>query len=112
AILDGTSNTLLIAEKRLNLTRLGQIQDDDDIGYTSGWDQDTVRLTNQTPAPDYRGAIGSSATGQVRFGASHAGGINAVMADGSGRFIKYTIDPRTFQLLGNKADGQIVSSGD
>jgi prepilin-type processing-associated H-X9-DG protein len=111
-ILDGTSNTLLLAEKRLNLTKLGRIQHDDDIGYTSGWDQDTVRSTDQTPAPDYRGGFGSNATGQFRFGSSHPGGINAVMADGSGRFIKYTVDPRTFKLLGNKADGMILSSGD
>jgi prepilin-type N-terminal cleavage/methylation domain-containing protein len=111
-ISDGTSNTLLVAEKRLNLTNLGQIQDDDDIGYTSGWDQDTVRSTDQTPAPDFRGAEGSHATGQFRFGSSHPGGIYAVMADGSVRFIKFTVDPRTFKLLGNKADGQIVSSAD
>jgi prepilin-type N-terminal cleavage/methylation domain-containing protein/prepilin-type processing-associated H-X9-DG protein len=110
-VLDGTSNTLLLAEKRLSLLKLGQIQNDDDIGYTSGWDQDTIRSTDLTPAPDYRGGTGSSATGQLRFGSSHPGGINAVMADGSVRFIKYTVDPRTFKLLGNKADGMILSSG-
>ena len=110
AVTDGTSNTLLVAEKRLNLTKLGQVQDDDDIGYTSGWDQDTIRSTDQTPAPDYRGGSGSNATGQFRFGSSHPGGINAVMTDGSVRFIKYTIDPRTFRFLGNKADGMILGA--
>jgi prepilin-type N-terminal cleavage/methylation domain-containing protein/prepilin-type processing-associated H-X9-DG protein len=109
-VTDGTSNTLLVAEKRLNLTKLGQVQDDDDIGYTSGWDQDTIRSTEQTPAPDYRGGSGSNATGQFRFGSSHPGGINAVMTDGSVRFIKYTVDPRTFRLLGNKTDGMIVGA--
>jgi prepilin-type N-terminal cleavage/methylation domain-containing protein/prepilin-type processing-associated H-X9-DG protein len=108
-ILDGTSNTLVVAEKRLNLSRLGQVQDDDDIGYTSGWDQDTVRSTEQPPAPDYPGGPDSEATGQIRFGSSHPGGINALMADGSVRFIKYSVDPRTFKLLGNKADGMIIS---
>jgi type II secretory pathway pseudopilin PulG len=108
-IRDGTSNTLLVAEKRLNLSRLGQVQDDDDIGYTSGWDQDTIRSTDQPPAPDYRAdPADSNATGQIRFGSSHTGGFNAVMADGSGRFIKYSIDPRTFTLLGNKADGLVI----
>jgi prepilin-type N-terminal cleavage/methylation domain-containing protein len=110
-VIDGTSNTLLLAEKRLNLSKLGGVQHDDDIGYTSGWDQDTIRSTDLTPAPDYRGGFGSAATGQLRFGSSHPGGINAVMTDGSVRFIKYTVDPRTFKLLGNKADGMILSGG-
>jgi prepilin-type N-terminal cleavage/methylation domain-containing protein/prepilin-type processing-associated H-X9-DG protein len=107
---DGTSNTLLVAEKRLNLTRLGKIQHDDDIGYTSGWDQDTIRSTERPPAPDFHGDDDPEATGELLFGSSHPGGINALMADGSGRFIKYTIDPRTFKLLGNKSDGMVFSS--
>src|SRR5207247_1848713 len=45
-------------------------------------------------------------------GSTDPGCINAVMTDGSVRFIKYTVDPRTFKRLGNKADGMILSSGD
>ena len=86
-------------------------QDDDDIGYTSGWDQDTIRTTDRPPAPDYRGEFSSKATGQLLFGSSHPGALNAVMTDGSVRVIKYSIDPRTFKLLGNKADGMILSGG-
>ena len=109
-ITDGTSNTLLVGEKRLNLTKLGRVQDDDDIGYTSGWDQDTIRSTDRAPAPDYRAAVGSSATGELRFGSSHPGKFHAVFADGSVRPLAYTIDPRIFKYLGNKADGQVLSS--
>src|SRR5262249_4885688 len=52
-ITDGTSNTLLLGDKRLNRAHLGQPQEDDDIGYTAGWDNDTVRTTDHPPQPDY-----------------------------------------------------------
>jgi prepilin-type processing-associated H-X9-DG protein len=106
-VTDGTSNTLLLAEKRLNLTRLGQVQDDDDIGYTSGWDQDTIRSTDSPPAPDFRAPLDSHVTGDHRFGSSHPGRFNALLTDGSVRPISYTINPIIFKLLGNKADGQV-----
>lgn len=109
-VTDGTSNTLLVSEKRLNLARLGQIQHDDDIGYTSGWDQDVIRSTDRAPAPDFRGPDDPEATGDFRFGSSHLGRFNALMTDGSVRAISYTINPRIFQLLGNKADGQVFDA--
>src|SRR5262249_53513205 len=45
-ITDGTSNTLLVADKRLNRAFLGQPQTDDNEGYTAGWDKDTMRRTD------------------------------------------------------------------
>src|SRR5262249_18394763 len=53
-ITDGTSQTLLVSEKRINRSLLGQHQDGDAIGYTAGFDSDTVRYTDQPPAPDFR----------------------------------------------------------
>src|SRR5207253_3111786 len=67
-IADGTSNTLLIGEKRLNLAFLGQVQPDDDTGYASGWDQDVIRRTDVAPLPDYSAPSGN---GDKRFGSSH-----------------------------------------
>lgn len=52
-IIDGTSNTLLVGDKRLNVANLGQPQDDDNEGYTAGWNEDTIRRTDRPPAPDY-----------------------------------------------------------
>jgi prepilin-type N-terminal cleavage/methylation domain-containing protein len=37
-ITDGTSNTILVGEKRMRRDTLGQSQPDDDQGYTAGWD--------------------------------------------------------------------------
>lgn len=105
-ITDGTSNTLLVGEKRLNLRFLGQAQKDDDIGYASGWDPDTIRQTEIRPAPDYSAPSGD---GGRRFGSSHTGLFNAVFADGSVRTISYTIQLSTFAALGNKSDGLTVN---
>jgi prepilin-type N-terminal cleavage/methylation domain-containing protein/prepilin-type processing-associated H-X9-DG protein len=104
-ITDGTSNTLMVGEKRLNLSNLGQRQEDsDDIGYTAGWNGDTLRSTYQSPEQDY---LGSEPEEQL-FGSSHPGRFNAVFADGSVRTIAYGVDPDIFYRLGDISDGEVV----
>src|SRR5690349_4337635 len=68
-IADGTSNTLLVGDKRLNLATLGEDQADDNEGYTCGWNEDTMRLTSQRPQPDLIGD--PSLHGGKLFGSSH-----------------------------------------
>ena len=110
AITDGTSNTLLLSENRLNLTFLGQEDAiDDSQGYVAGWRTDTMRKTTRPPQPDYRASFGD---GGGIFGSSHAEGINALLADGSVSFVTYGVDKLTFQLLGNASDGQPLPSRD
>ncbi|WP_437200758.1 DUF1559 family PulG-like putative transporter [Planctomicrobium sp. SH664] len=43
------------------------------------------------------------------FGSHHDGGVQMAMADGSVRFVSENIDHRTWNYLGNKADGAAVS---
>ncbi len=105
-ILDGTSNTFIGGEKRLNLHYLGQFQSDDNEGYSAGWDHDTVRYTNQPPLPDY--ASNNGGDGQQRFGSSHTGGFNMLFADGGVRFITYSIDLNSFTWLGSINDGHPI----
>jgi prepilin-type N-terminal cleavage/methylation domain-containing protein len=107
-ILDGTSNTLLVGDKRLNRSSLGVPQKDDDTGYASGFDADVIRSTDRPPLPDYNG-IGD---GDLRFGSSHTGCFNVVFADGSIHSLSYAISPTTFSYLGNKSDGQVVNSSE
>jgi prepilin-type N-terminal cleavage/methylation domain-containing protein/prepilin-type processing-associated H-X9-DG protein len=107
-VTDGLSNTLFVADKRLNLARLGQLQADDDTGYASGFDQDVIRYTTRPPLPDYSAASGN---GDLRFGSSHTGTFNALMGDGSVRSLSYSVDPTVFRYLGNKNDGQVVDLG-
>jgi prepilin-type N-terminal cleavage/methylation domain-containing protein/prepilin-type processing-associated H-X9-DG protein len=106
-ITDGTTNTLLVGDKRLNRRHLGRAQNDDDVGYAAGFDNDVVRYTIRPPAPDYNAPTGD---GDWRFGSSHTGGFNATFCDGSVHFIHYSIDPTVFRYLGNKSDGQAISS--
>ena len=108
-ITDGTSNTLLLGEKRLNLQFLGQVQKDDDTGYASGWDADIIRRTTIAPAPDY---FASTGDGGQRFGSSHPSRFNVVFADGSVKSISYDVAPTLFQYLGDKADGQAIDTND
>ena len=102
-ITDGTANTLLVGEKRLNFILIGNFQGDDNEGYTSGWDHDVVRYANRIPLPDPR-----AGDGQQRFGASHPGAFNVVLVDGSVRAIPYTIDATTFARFGDRSDGQPI----
>lgn len=103
-ITDGLSKTLAVGEKRLNLALLGQRQEDDNEGYTAGWDEDTIRRTTLAPDRDYLG----DDDGGERFGASHSQQFNAVFADGSVRGISYEIDPTVFSNLGTIRDGRTV----
>jgi prepilin-type N-terminal cleavage/methylation domain-containing protein len=103
-ITDGTSNTMLVADKWLDLSSLRQDEPGDNEGYTAGFDHDTVRYTNLSPVPDRNGGEGKY---DHQFGSAHIGRINAVLADGSVRSISYTISPTVFSYVGNKSDGQV-----
>ncbi len=107
-ILDGTSSTIMVGEKRMDKRYLGQYQSDDNEGYTSGWDHDTIRFTSPSypPAPDTNNGAG---WGEQKFGSSHPGGFQVVFADGSVRSVKFSIDPTLFSYLGNMADGQVIA---
>jgi prepilin-type N-terminal cleavage/methylation domain-containing protein/prepilin-type processing-associated H-X9-DG protein len=107
SITDGTSNTLMVSEKRLNLRYLGSKQPDDNQGYTAGFNNDTVRKTSRPPLPDYNAQFGD---GAGLFGSSHTGGLNVLLVDGSVRLVSYGISPLTFKLLGNVSDGQPLPS--
>ncbi|HWL08676.1 MAG TPA: DUF1559 domain-containing protein, partial [Planctomicrobium sp.] len=59
------------------------------------------------PASDRQGGIisGNVCTG---FKSHHSGGVQFLFADGSVHFISQNIDYRTYQFLGNKADGNTI----
>jgi prepilin-type N-terminal cleavage/methylation domain-containing protein len=108
-ITDGVSNTLMVAEKRLNRRYLGQPQGNDYLGYTGGWENDTVRSTDEPPRPDYNGDDDGQ---EDLFGSSHPGRFYAVFADGSVHGISYSIDPTVFSYLGNRSDGRVIRASD
>ena len=103
-ISDGTSNTLFAGDKRLNFKNIGGFQGDDNEGYTSGWDHDTIRWSDNAPAADPATGDGGQA-----FGSSHPGGFMGVMCDGSVKFFKYNIDIAQFRAVTTAKNGEVVS---
>jgi prepilin-type N-terminal cleavage/methylation domain-containing protein/prepilin-type processing-associated H-X9-DG protein len=131
-ISDGTSKTMLIAEKFLPSQFLsgdyGIAGSTDDNGWTDGWDCNSVRSAMFPPRSDgdlsppkgFTGAANTfeekiaalfgngtcSKAGDWSLGSSHSGGINAAFADGSVQFINYDVDLETFNRLGHRHDGE------
>lgn len=109
-ITDGLAHTLLVGEKRLNVAELGTPQNDDNEGYTAGWDEDTIGYTgvipldddDRTPQPD---TTEEDATGNGLFGSSHPQLFQCVYCDGSVHVVTYSIDRMVWASLGNRSDG-------
>ena len=103
-LLDGTTNVILFGEKRISVQRVGENQNNDNEGYTSGWDQDVLANATKIPLPDLR--VGSLPTNDLRFGSSHPGGFNMALCDASVRFLSYSIDQLTLHRAGYRNDGE------
>jgi prepilin-type N-terminal cleavage/methylation domain-containing protein/prepilin-type processing-associated H-X9-DG protein len=126
SITDGTSKTLMIAEKYVRVDNYEAGDADkysDDRGWYDGWDSDAMRLACFPPVNDsdsigwaaglanYFGDKGAE-VGQVlpnswnvyHFGSAHTSGINAVFADGSVHTIGYDVEPVLFNHLAARND--------
>jgi prepilin-type N-terminal cleavage/methylation domain-containing protein len=116
---DGLSNTIIVAEQAAKVgtqdirngyyTPWGSCTVSQPIGtLPAGQDMWGVGLTCNAYAINSRTtAAGSSQTymGNTILNSSHSGGINALLSDGSVRFIADSIDFNTFQRALCKADG-------
>ncbi len=107
-ISDGLSKTMMVFEKRL-IAPYTPGEDDDDEGWSAGWDYDTIRTTMCPPQADSNQRIAGTNASFRTPGAAHPAGINTVFADGSVSMMAYGIDPETFNCLGHREDGQTVS---
>jgi prepilin-type N-terminal cleavage/methylation domain-containing protein len=111
-ITDGTSNTIMLAEKRMNVAHKGENQIDDDGGFAGGWDFDTQRNTTIPPEADYRGPLAAHplSTQQFlmlsQFGSSHGTTFNVLRADGSTKALHHGLDRLVFHRLGHRMDGK------
>ncbi len=112
AVKDGTSNTLMLAEKRLHPCNYQSGDWHDDRGWTDGWDPDTIRSTSYPPGPDTDqsavGVGGQALDLAYSVGSAHSSGFNAAFADGSIHSLSYSIDREVFSYLGNRHDGKVV----
>ena len=127
---DGTSNTILCAEVVMGLNAAGGLYDhrgdlfNDDFnctmfntytppnskipdrmgGNANGWPWCTYgRAPNVPPCT---GGVPSFNAARSR----HPGGVNTLLADGSVRFMKDTINAQTWRALGSPNGGEVVSS--
>jgi prepilin-type N-terminal cleavage/methylation domain-containing protein/prepilin-type processing-associated H-X9-DG protein len=102
SILDGTSTTLMHAEKRLDTHNYSSGDWHDDSGWADGWDPDVIRCTAYGVQPDAWGVVNG-----YEIGSAHPGGVNGLFADGSVRNLSYTMSPTVLTYLANRRDGQI-----
>jgi prepilin-type processing-associated H-X9-DG protein len=116
-VVDGTSNTLMVAEARVHLPNMtGNIGtaccSDNEPWVNSGWGDDVVRMGASPPAPDITDTAIDPAQADNMFGSSHPGGLNACLADGSVRFVKFSVPATTFRNLCVRNDGQVINVND
>jgi prepilin-type N-terminal cleavage/methylation domain-containing protein/prepilin-type processing-associated H-X9-DG protein len=122
SIRDGLSNTLLVGEKYITPTDLMNGSGTDGSVFSSGNGQEnTFRRfvgnngakppvlrplvpTIDDPGPDVNG----NQWADKAFGSHHPGVCQFVFCDGSVKPLKVTINLNTLQLLGQRADGQVI----
>jgi prepilin-type N-terminal cleavage/methylation domain-containing protein len=131
-IVDGTSNTMAVAEKFIATNHYQNWEFSEDKGAFHGYDNGYVRSTvainvmqgvttqagdpvlnnpmRDTPMKESANGGNTAWRSAFLFGSNHTAGINAVMGDGSVRMISFSISPQTFNALGHIADGSVLGS--
>ena len=129
-VVDGTSNTIMIAEKQVHVSTMGtgKAGGDNESWHNSGWDQDHVRFgkdpdggnivngvdynpNDSLPLPDSKHPNSSMAGNfwSTRFGSSHSGIFNAVFSDGSVKSMSYNIDAANWLRICKINDGEVIA---
>lgn len=111
-VTDGTSNTVMLGEKQLNRAMFGVSADDNASYCTPGWngDWEVYRWGAGVPHPD-RTAPGDVSPSRV-FGSAHASGFACAFGDGSVRYIRYSVNPTTWERVCVRNDNQAPAPND
>jgi hypothetical protein len=111
-ITDGSSNTMVVAEKWVDSNYYDVGAWNDDKGWTDGWDPDVLRANLCGVTADKAAGTGDPiAALDYGFGSSHTSGVNSGFADASVRMISYDVELQLFNRLGNRDDDEVVDSG-
>jgi prepilin-type processing-associated H-X9-DG protein len=120
---DGTSATIMLAEKWLRPDEYTGGQWNDDHNIISGLDQDALRIGDRPPLHDalldnkcclwWRdNNDDGGATYGSRFGGAHPSGVNSLFVDGSVHNIRYNINTTVFAGLCRRNDGGVIDAGE
>lgn len=129
-ITDGTSNTIAIGEAltdRFAIPDMGLTRENnasgfgrkdhwaigsDDIDTSNQGDMSECLFSTAVRINTPRVAAGSAAFAayELSAGSNHTGGANFLMADGSVRFIRDSIDAATYSALGTRAGGETLNN--
>ncbi|WP_165231075.1 DUF1559 domain-containing protein [Aquisphaera insulae] len=125
-ITDGTSNTLLMSELIQTphppgqgvsiIDRRGRIWSDQPSSH-----QVSTKLAPNSKLPDYGACwpepnapcnrnTGDSNNHYIASRSTHPGGVNALLADGSVRFVKDSISQPAWRGLSSRAGGEVISA--
>lgn len=112
-VVDGTSKTMMVAEKYLTSTHYDNGRDAaDDQGAFVGHDRDANRYTVDSctqrinlPIQDIPNATGCGYN--WRFGSAHPAGIHAALCDGSVQSIEYGVDELVWLRYGGRNDDDV-----
>lgn len=109
-ITDGTSNTLVAAEKRINQLYYGGNTVWCDVdGFYFGSECSCMRDANNQPTPDSQSPSTSNVYYDTTFGGPHAGVLMGMLADGSVKAIRFGITATVFSRLANVSDGNVIN---
>jgi len=90
-------------------------------GARWGWGAMSMSLFNTVVTPNSQlapwnscrsscGGCGPDDSNYSNAQSNHPGGVNCLLADGSVKFIKDSINPQTWMALGTKANGEVITS--
>ncbi|MBA4065620.1 MAG: prepilin-type cleavage/methylation domain-containing protein [Isosphaera sp.] len=106
-IKDGTTNTILVGEKHIQLNSLNHYAQDGMI-FSGSETMTYVRAAG----PGRELALTNTDTPLTQFGSWHTGVVQFVFGDGSVRGLRTSVPGSTLALLANRDDGLVVPSLD
>jgi len=117
SIPDGTSNTVMLGDKQLNINRLSQTYDDNEPYNAPGWDSEIFRVGSTSNLPGHDRDHPSYTNpdpnvGSARFGSSHPVSFNVAMTDGSVRSVTYRVNGVVWTRACARNDGQVYNLDD
>ena len=120
---DGSSQTIFFGEKATSPFEFGWASGTSATLRNTGWQINGSQITTPASKPPIENVGTGGAANQQPpkpgvttvvpmggFGSRHPGGANFAMGDGSVRFLRSSLSPRVLMLLGNRADGELISS--